>query len=398
MEKNKKVVLAYSGGLDTSVLIKWMVDKGYEVIAFLADLGQGSDFKKIKEKALKCGASKVIIKDLKQEFIKDFIYPSVKAGAVYQEGYYLSTALGRPLIAKELVETALKEKALNIAHGCSGKGNDQVRFELTVKILAPKIKVIAPLRNWEFTSREEEIAYAQKNNIPVEAKKEAPYSLDKNLWGVSIECGQLEDPGVAPPKDAYQITSNPEDAPLKPEIIKLDFNKGILTSLNSKKSSGINLIKKITDLGSKHAIGRSDLIEDRLVGIKSREIYEAPAACIIHCAHRALESMVLDKDVLKFKKIISLKYAEIIYNGLWYSKLKESMDAFIEETQENVTGSVEVKLYKGSCFAVKRNSKYSLYNKKLATYEQGDKFDHKASEGFIKIFGLSYCGRKGKFR
>jgi len=389
-----KVVLAYSGGLDTSVLIKWFVNKGFEVIAFLADLGQGKNLKKLEDKALKCGASKAFVKNLTQEFVDDFIIPTLKAGAVYEGGYFLSTALGRPLIAKELVKVAKLEDANAVAHGCSGKGNDQVRFEVAINALAPELKVIAPLRDWEFKSRQEEVDYALGNDIPIDVKKDSPYSLDMNIWGVSIECGQLEDPQVPPSDEVYQITKKVETSPDKPKFVKISFEEGIPVALDGEVLDKITLINKLTSLGCEYGIGRSDMIENRLVGIKSREIYEAPAATILYNAHMQLESLVLTKDVLDFKKIVANKYAELIYNGLWFTDLRSCLDKFINSTQENVSGEVELKLYKGSCICAKRKSEYSLYDKEMATYDEGDKFDHKAAEGFIKIFGLPYRKKK----
>ena len=387
---SKKIVLAYSGGLDTSVAIKWFKDKGYDVIACLVDVGQKSDFQKAKGKAKKIGASKIYVADAKEEFVKDFIFPALKANAVYESKYFLATALSRPLIAKKLADVAKKEKAKSVAHGCTGKGNDQVRIEVSLGALAPELDIIAPLRVWEFPTRESEIRYAKMHKIPVEATKKSPYSLDENLWGVSIECGALEDPDVEPPKSAYQITKDPANAPAKPAYITIGFEKGEPSAINGKKYKPVELIYKLSKIGGIHGIGRSDMVENRLVGIKSREIYEAPAAFILHTAHKELEAMVLDRELLHFKELIAPKYAEIIYYGLWYSQLKESLDKFIENTQKNVTGQVKLKLYKGTCSVVGRKSPFSLYKKELATYEKGDLFDHTAAEGFIKIFGLPY--------
>ena len=317
----KKVILAYSGGLDTSCCVQWLKDKYYEVICFIADLGQGEDFIDIEKRALSAGSSKVYIKDLRQEFIADFVLPALKANALYEGKYLLATALGRPLIAKYLVEVAHKEKARTIAHGCTGKGNDQVRFEVTASMLDPKLEVIAPLRVWEFKSREEEIEYALKKKIPIEVTKKKPYSIDKNLWGVSIESGLLEDPGLEPPRDCYQWTTSPEDAPNKAGYLELEFQKGIPKQITGKNSDGIELIEKLNKIGAANGIGRSDLIENRLVGIKSREIYEAPAGTILYLAHKELESLVLDRELSRYKEMVSLKYGELIYCGLWYSRL-----------------------------------------------------------------------------
>ena len=392
----KKVILAYSGGLDTSCGVHWLKDKGYEVICFIADLGQGEDFEAIEKRALVGGASKVYIKDLRSEFVKDFIFPSLKADAVYEGKYLLATALGRPLIAKYLVEVAHKEKAAAIAHGCTGKGNDQVRFEVTSRILDPKLEIIAPVRMWEFKSREEEIEYAKAKGIPIDVTKKKSYSLDKNLWGVSIESGVLEDPWVSPPEDCYQWTNSAQEAPNKPEYVEIEFEKGIPKKINGKAYDALKLIDKLCNLGSEHGIGRSDMIENRLVGIKSREIYEAPAGTILHIAHRELEALVLDRETCHYKETVALKYAQLIYYGLWYSKLRTALDKFIEETQKTVSGTVMLKLYKCNCNVVGRKSPHSLYREELATYTAKDKFDQKLSEGFIRIFGMPFENQKAK--
>jgi len=390
----KKVVLAYSGGLDTSCIVKWLVKKGYEVVCFVADLGQGlgkgENFGKIKQRALAAGASKVYIKDLKEEFVNDFIVPALKANAIYEGKYLLATALGRPLIAKYLVEIAHKENAQAVAHGCTGKGNDQVRLEVTTGILDPVLEIIAPVRTWEFKSREEEIDYAIDNKIPIDVTKKKPYSLDKNLWGVSIESGVLEDPGLEPPKDCYQWTKAPEDAVSKATYIEIEFEKGVPKKLNGKSYSKIDLINKLNAIGGANGVGRSDCMENRLVGIKSREIYEAPAGTILHIAHKELESLVLDRELAHYKEIVVLKYSELVYFGLWYSPLRIALDKFVDQTQEKVTGVVKLKLYKGNCTVVGRKSVNSLYKQHLATYSKGDKFDQKLAEGFIKIFGMPF--------
>jgi len=390
----KKVVLAYSGGLDTSCIVKWLVKKGYEVVCFVADLGQGlgkgENFGKIKQRALAAGASKVYIKDLKEEFVNDFIVPALKANAIYEGKYLLATALGRPLIAKYLVEIAHKENAQAVAHGCTGKGNDQVRLEVTTGILDPVLEIIAPVRTWEFKSREEEIDYAIDNKIPIDVTKKKPYSLDKNLWGVSIESGVLEDPGLEPPKDCYQWTKAPEDAVSKATYIEIEFEKGVPKKLNGKSYSKIDLINKLNAIGGANSVGRSDCMENRLVGIKSREIYEAPAGTILHIAHKELESLVLDRELAHYKEIVVLKYSELVYFGLWYSPLRIALDKFVDQTQEKVTGVVKLKLYKGNCTVVGRKSVNSLYKQHLATYSKGDKFDQKLAEGFIKIFGMPF--------
>ncbi len=398
---NPKVVLAYSGGLDTSVAIKWFVNKGYDVIAYMADVGQSclpagrkSDFEIYRKRALNTGAVKVVIEDLKNEFVRDFVFKSLKADAVYENGYLLATALSRPVIAKGLVETALKEKAGFVAHGCTGKGNDQVRFEVTIGALDPKLKILAPVREWELRTRQEEIDYAKKNNILIDTTKKKPYSLDVNLWGVSIESGKLEDPYYMPDEDIYQVTKGINKAKAEPAFIEIEFKTGVPVKLNGKAMSGVDLILKIAKIAGDAGVGRSDMVENRLVGIKSREIYEAPAGWTLYAAHKALESLVLDRELLHFKDMAALKYAELVYYGLWYSSLREALDRFIDETQRYVNGTVRMKLHKGNCVVVGRKSPDSLYKKELATYEEGDKFDQSLAKGFIEIWGLPYKGRK----
>ena len=388
----KKVVLAYSGGLDTSVIIKWLANRDYEVIAYMADVGQESDFETYRKRALATGASKVVIEDLREEFVDDFVFKALKAGAVYEDGYLLATALSRPLIAKGLVTTAKKEHAGFVAHGCTGKGNDQVRFEVTIGALAPELKILAPVREWELKTRTEEIEYAKKNNIPIDATKKKPYSLDVNLWGVSIESGKLEDPYYEPDEDIYQITKGVNKAGAKPVYAELEFKKGIPIKLNGKTMDGVNLISKLSKMAGDAGVGRSDMVENRLVGIKSREIYEAPAGWTLLAAHKALESLVLDRETLHFKNSVSGKYADLVYYGLWYTPLKEALDKFVEATQRSVNGTVKVKLHKGVCSVVGRKSPDSLYKKELATYEEGDKFDQSLAKGFIEIWGLPYKG------
>ena len=386
----KKVVLAYSGGLDTSCAIKWLKDRGWEVIAYIGDVGQGEDFSEVEKRALFTGAKRVYVGDLKAEFIDDFILPTLAADASYEGKYLLATALTRPLIAKHLVEVAHREKAHAIAHGCTGKGNDQVRFEVTARILDPGLEIVAPVREWEFKSREEEIDYAKAKGIPLNVSKKKIYSIDKNLWGISIECGVLEDPYHEPPKDAYQMSVDPQEAPNKPAYVEIDFVKGVPAKINGKKHDLEPLIRKLNEVAGKHGVGRVDMVENRLVGIKSREIYEAPAASCLYTAHKDLESLVLDRELLHFKELLSLKYAELVYYGLWYSDLKKAIDAFIKETQKKVTGTVRLKLYKGSAFCVGRKSPYSLYKEALATYTEKDKFNQKLAEGFIKLWGLPF--------
>ncbi|MBN1444591.1 MAG: argininosuccinate synthase [Candidatus Omnitrophica bacterium] len=384
-----KIVLAYSGGLDTSVAIKWLKDKyNAEIICYTSNVGQADDPKKLKAKAIKTGASRLYFEDLRLKFVNEYIVPSLKAGAIYQDKYPLATALARPLIAEGMVKVAKKENAQAIAHGCTGKGNDQVRFELTAKYLAPELKVIAPVREWEFHSREEEIDYAKKYGIPVSVTKAKPYSIDWNLWGISIECGRLENPWNEPSEDAYQITAAPEKAPAKPEYATIGFRKGVPVSLNGKGADTLSIVEKLTKTGGKHGIGRIDMVEDRLVGIKSREIYEAPAAVILHAAHRELEKLVFSRDLYEFKTLISQRYSQIVYFGQWFSHIKECLDAFVDESQKFVTGEVKMKLYRGACTVAGRRSPYSIYSESLATYTLKDMFDHKAAQGFLEIFGL----------
>jgi len=384
-----KIVVAYSGGLDTSVMVKWLIQRlDAEVITATGDLGQKKELNGVQAKAYATGASKVYIRDLKNEFMKEFVFPALKAGALYEKSYPMATSLARPLLAKMLVEIARKEGATHVAHGCTGKGNDQVRFEVSVAALAPDLKVVAPLREWEFKSREEEIAYARKHNIPVAATIANPYSIDENLWGTSIECGVLEDPMVEPPADAYQRTIAPELAPDTPEYVDIEFEEGIPVGIGGTRLDPVSLVFTLNDIGGAHGVGRIDLIENRLVGIKSREIYEAPAATILHFAHNELERLTLDKSVYHLKSQLAEEYANLVYNGLWYSPLRTSLDAFVNETQKTVSGKVRVKLYKGNMVVAGRTSIYSLYNTGLATYTENDQFDHKASAGFIAIYGL----------
>jgi argininosuccinate synthase len=390
----KKIVLAYSGGLDTSCAVRWLKERGFEVVCFVADLGQGlgegEDFQAIEGRALVAGASKVYIKDLQDEFVQDFVLPALKANAIYEGKYLLATALGRPLIAKYLVELAHKEKASAVAHGCTGKGNDQVRFEVTVGILDPKLEIIAPVREWEFKSREEEIEYAHMSNIPIDVSKKKPYSIDRNIWGISIEAGVLENLEQEAPEDAYLLTKSPTQISTYPKYLEVYFEKGVPKKIDGKTYKLKSLINHLNEVGGLYGVGRMDLVENRLVGIKSREIYEAPAATILYTAHKELESLVLDRELAHFKEIISLKYSELVYYGLWYSPLKEALDSFVNSTQKQVSGSIKLKLFKGSCIPVGRKSPYSLYKKELSTYGKGDKFDQKLAEGFIKIWGMPY--------
>ena len=384
----EKVILAYSGGVDTSVAIKWLQEKyKVDVIAVTIDVGNEKDFKAVRQKALKTGAVKALVIDAKELFVNYFLFPALQANALYEGQYPLATALSRPLMAKLLVDAAQEEKASAIAHGCTGKGNDQVRFEVSINALAPQMKIIAPAREWGMT-REETIKYAQKHEIPIPVTKKSPYSIDENLWGKSIECGALEDPWTEPPADVYTWTKNADEAPDKPQYIEIGFEKGVPVSLDGKKMGGIALIQKMNVICGRHGIGRIDHIENRVVGIKSREIYEAPAAVTLIQAHQALEAMTMSKDQLRFKQKVAIEYADLIYNGLWFSQLNRDLSAYILSSQRYVSGTVRVKLFKGHVTVVGRKSPYSLYNLSLATYDKGDKFNQKAAEGFIHLWGL----------
>ncbi len=383
-----KIVLAYSGGLDTSVAIKWLQDQyHYDVIAVTADLGEGKDLQAIQDKALNVGAVQAHILDVKKEFSEEYLTKALKANALYEGVYPLISALSRPLIAKKLVEIAETENAVAVAHGCTGKGNDQVRFDVSITALNPSLKIVAPVRLSPM-GREEAIAYANKHNIPLPINLDNPYSIDLNLWGRSCECGVLEDPWVEPPEDAYEWTTPIDITPNKPEIIELSFEKGIPTHLNNELLPFHILIEKLNGLAGKHGVGRVDHVENRLVGIKSREIYEAPAALTLIKAHQSLESLCLTRDVTHFKTQMEQKFETLVYDGLWYSPLFDAVNAFIDKTQETVNGLVKLKLYKGNATVIGRQSEQSLYQYDLATYKSDDQFDHKASEGFIKIWGL----------
>ena len=383
-----KVVLAYSGGLDTSVAIKWLKEKyNQDVIAVNIDVGNERDFSAIQQKALDIGAVKSLVIDAKELFVNHFIFPALQAGAIYEGQYPLATALSRPLMAKLLVNTAVAEEASAVAHGCTGKGNDQVRFEVSINALAPSLKIIAPAREWGMT-REQTIDYAQRHGIPVPITATSPYSIDENLWGRSIECGVLEDPWVEPPDDVFTWTTSPAEAPNKPDYVEIGFEKGIPVTVDREKMGGVNLIRRLNELAGRHGVGRIDHIENRLVGIKSREIYEAPAATALLRAHQALEAMTLSKSQLRFKQKVATEYADLVYNGLWFTSLRQDLDAFVKSSQRFVTGSVRVKFFKGNCSVVGRKSPRSLYDYGLATYDKGDVFDQSASAGFIHIWGL----------
>jgi len=384
-----KVVLAYSGGLDTSIIIKWLKENyNARVIAMAADVGQEEELEGLEEKAISTGAEKIYIEDLKEEFVRDFIFPTLKAGALYEGKYLLGTAIARPVIAKRMVEIAEREGAQAIAHGCTGKGNDQVRFELTAKALNPELKVIAPWREWNITSREEAIDYAEKHNIPIPVTKEKPYSMDRNLWHISYEGGILEDTYREPDEDMFLLTNSPGSAPDEPLYLEIYFEKGIPLNINGKEYPPVELLRKLNKLAGLHGVGRADLVENRLVGMKSRGIYETPGGTVLFTAHRELESITLDRDTMHFKEVISPRYAQLVYYGQWFTTLRRALDSFIETIQERVTGTVRVKLFKGSCTVVGRKSENTLYREDLATFEKGELYDQKDAGGFINCFGL----------
>jgi argininosuccinate synthase len=387
-KQNEKILLAYSGGLDTSVAIHWLKEKyGCEVIAVTVDVGQSDDLKDAMRRAKTIGASRAWMIDAKKEFAENYIVPALKANALYEGSYPLSTAIARPLIVEKLVEMAKRLECTTIAHGCTGKGNDQVRFEVSIMALAPDMGILAPVREWKMT-REEEIIYAKEHNIPIPVSVEKPYSIDESIWGRAIECGVLEDPWTEPPEDIFEWTNGIRDSPEVPEYVEIGFFQGKPISLNGTQMGVLDLVAKLNDIAGNHGVGRIDLIENRLVGIKSREVYEAPAAIVLIKAHQDLESLVMAKDVLHYKKIIEQHYADLLYNGLWFSPLKDALDGFIEKTQETVTGTVKIKLFKGSGVVVGRESPYSLYSTALSTYTKGDEFDHSAAKGFIYVWGL----------
>ena len=386
-----KIVLAYSGGLDTSVIIPWLKENydNAEIIAVCVDVGQGNETDGMEEKALKMGASKIYIEDVREEFITDYVYPMVKAHAVYEDKYLLGTSIARPLIAKRLVEIALKEGAEAICHGCTGKGNDQIRFELSMKALAPQIKIIAPWRTWDISSRDEEIEFLQKRGLPVPMKKEESYSRDRNLWHISHEGLDLEEPENEPDfKHLLKLGVSPEEAPDEPTYIEIEFEKGVPVSLDGKKVSPIELMDKLNELGGKNGIGIADLVENRVVGMKSRGVYETPGGTILYAAHRELEYLCLDKQTTSFKEVIRNKYTEIIYSGEWFTPLREALSAFVDSTQETVTGKFKLKLYKGNVISAGVSSPYSLYSPELASFTTGELYSHKDADGFINLFGL----------
>jgi argininosuccinate synthase len=388
VSRTNRVVLAYSGGLDTSVAIPWLKEKyAAEVIAVTLDLGQGSELNQVRERAIATGAARCHVLDVREEFARDYILPAVQADALYEDRYPLATALGRPLIAKKLVEIAQMENAATIAHGCTGKGNDQVRIDVSVRAINPKVAVIAPAREWQM-SRSEAIEYARARNIPVPATVESPYSTDRNLWGRSIECGVLEDPWTEPPDDIYTLTKSAAAAPDLPAYVQIEWQSGVPVAVSGVDMSLVELIGSLETIAGVHGVGRIDMVENRVVGIKSREIYEAPAALLLHMAHRELEGLVVGKDLQRLKQRLSQEYADIVYNGLWFSETRSAIDAFMQHIQQRVTGTIRLKLFKGDCRVVGRRSPFALYDPGLATYDEGDTFDHTAAEGFIKIWGL----------
>jgi len=391
MAKKEKVVLAYSGGLDTSVILPWLKETyGYEVIAFAAELGQGDELAGIKKKALESGAVKCIVKDLRKEFVEDYIWPMLKSGAVYENDYLLGTSIARPLIAKHQVEIAQAEGATAVAHGATGKGNDQVRFELTYMALDPSLKIVAPWKdpNFTLTSREAAVEYAKKHKIPIEQSKKKIYSSDRNLWHISHEGADLEDPANEPKDNLFVISAPVSKAPDKADYVEIGFQQGIPVKLNGKATDGVKIIEQLNVIGGKHAVGQADLVENRLVGIKSRGVYETPGGTILITAHRALESLTLDRETMHYKQQIALKYAELVYYGQWFHALRHALDAFVDTTQQNVTGSVRLKLFKGRCSLAGIKSPNSLYRTDLASFKMGAEYDPTDATGFIRLFGL----------
>ena len=389
-ENIKKVVLAYSGGLDTSVIIPWLKENynNCEIIAVCADLGQGDELDPVHDKAIKSGASKCYILDLKEDFIANYVWPCVKAGAVYEKKYLLGTSFARPLIAKHLVDIAHKENADAVAHGATGKGNDQVRFELTVKSLDPDLAIIAPWREWELRSRDQEIDYAAAHNVPIPVSHEDDYSMDRNMWHLSHEGSDLEDPWNAPQAKMFRVTCTPETAPDKPEMIELEFEEGVPVAVNGKKMSPAQLVETLNTIGIRNGVGITDIVENRLVGMKSRGVYETPAGAIIYYAHNELENLCLDRDTYHYKEGLAIKYAELVYDGKWFCALREALEAFVNETQKTVTGTVRLKLYKGNIISAGAKSPYSLYSKEYVTFGEDEVYDQSDATGFINLFGL----------
>jgi argininosuccinate synthase len=386
---SEKIVLAYSGGLDTSIIIPWLKENyAYEVIAMVADVGQGDDVEAVVNKAYKTGASKVVVEDLREEFLTGYVWPALKAGAVYENKYLLGTSLARPVIAKHQVEVAQREGAKAVSHGCTGKGNDQVRFEMAYQALAPELKVVAPWREWDLKSREDCLDYAEKRGIPVAASREKIHSRDRNIWHLSHEGGELEDAGNAPFASTWQMTKSPQEAPDKEEQVEIGFENGVPVSVGGQALDPVSLVELLNEIGGRNAVGRVDLVENRFVGIKSRGCYETPGGTLLVAAHGELEALCLDRDLLHFKQHVALKYAELVYFGLWFTPLREALDAFVETTQQNLTGAVTLSLYKGNVSVVSRKSDYSLYRTDLSSFTMGASYDQKDAEGFIRILGL----------
>jgi argininosuccinate synthase len=386
----QRIALAYSGGLDTSVMIPWLRENyDCEVVAVVADVGQEEDFEAVREKALRTGAVACEVVDLKAEFASDYLFPALRAGAIYESRYLLGTALARPLIAKAQVEAALAHGCDALAHGCTGKGNDQVRFEITYRTLAPQLRVVAPWREWDLRSREDEFAYAEARSISLHVTPEKPYSIDQNLWHTSTEGGVLEDPAIAPPDDIYQITTDPADAPDEPRVVEISFERGFPTAVDGDRLEPWRLIEALNEIAGAHGVGRCDLVESRLVGMKSRGVYETPAGTVLHSALRDLESLTLDHATAAYKEGLSTRYGELVYQGQWFTALRESLDAFIDASHQTVTGTVSVKLFKGTCMPVGRVSPFSLYREDLATFGEDAVYDHKDAAGFIRLWGLS---------
>jgi len=385
----EKVVLAYSGGLDTSIIIPWLKENySYDVIAMVGDVGQGDDIDAVVDKAYKTGASKVVVEDMREEFLTGYVFPTLRAGAVYEHKYLLGTSMARPVIAKHQVEVALREGATAVSHGCTGKGNDQVRFELTYQALAPELKVIAPWREWTLKSREDCLDYAEQHGIQVEASRTKIHSRDRNLWHVSHEGGELEDAGNAPLATTWQITRSPQEAPDREEQVTIGFAKGTPVSVNGMGLDPVQLVELLNEIGARNAIGRTDIVENRFVGMKSRGCYETPGGALLVAAHRELEALCLERDLSHFKQQVALKYAELVYFGLWFTPLREALDAFVEDTQKEITGTVTLSLYKGNVSIVSRQSDFSLYRTELSSFTMGDSYDQKDAAGFIRILGL----------
>jgi argininosuccinate synthase len=390
MSQVKKVVLAYSGGLDTSIIIPWIKENygGAEIIAYCGDVGQGDDLEAVRRKALATGASKCVVEDLREEFVRDYAYAALAAGAVYEDNYLLGTALARPLLAYRQVQAALREGATALAHGATGKGNDQVRFEVTYATFAPHLKVIAPWREWSIRSREDALAYAKAHDVPVDQSPRDMFSRDGNLWHLSHEGGNLEDPWDAPRKEMFKLTVDPQDAPDEPEVVTIGFERGVPVTLDGEPRGPVEMVEALNRAAGAHGVGRLDLVENRLVGIKSRGVYETPAGTVLHVAHREVERLVLDRNTLHFKQSVSVRYAQLIYDGLWFSTLRQALAAFVAYTEKEVTGEVKVRLFKGRAEAIGRRSPRSLYRQDLATFGEGMAYDHQDAEGFIRLFGL----------